>query len=141
MGNCMTNTDDEHNEDNNKIKTTIANINIDVNVFKDNKNGNKCGKHNDNPIEACKAVKRLVLALKYYSSLALITNTDDQNTFAHFIANIYKIYLDDYCHLVQKHKNLEDINKAMMEMKEFGGCDILKCLFSARHHTDDKKKK
>eukprot|EP01084_Bolivina_argentea_P200361 342630_1 len=117
MGNCMTNTDDainqedehshhantsthpyetnntynhEHNEDNNKIKT-IMDIDIDVNVFKDNKTVNKCGKHNDNPIEACDAVKRLVLALKYYSTLDLITNTEDQNTFAHFITNIYKI--------------------------------------------------
>eukprot|EP01084_Bolivina_argentea_P200360 342627_1 len=118
MGNCMTNTgdainqeddhshhtntsihhfetnnthNDEHNEDNNKIKTIMANINIDINVFKDNKTVKKCDKHNDNPIEACEAVKRLVLTLKYYSSLDLITNTEDQNTFAHFITNIYKI--------------------------------------------------
>eukprot|EP01084_Bolivina_argentea_P263324 445648_1 len=131
MGNCMTNADDEH------IKTTMSNMNIDVNIFKHNETVNKCDKHNDKPIEACNAVKRLVLALKYYSTLDLINNTDNQNTFTHFITNIYKIYLDDYCHLVQEHKNLEDINKAMIEMKEFGGCDILKCLFSTRHHTDE----
>eukprot|EP01084_Bolivina_argentea_P263325 445649_1 len=109
MGNCMTNADDAINQDdqhrhhtidnnasihqsetdehNNQIKTTMANMNIDANVFKCNETVNKCDKHNDKPIEACNAVKRLVLALKYYSTLDLINNTEDQNTFAHFITN------------------------------------------------------
>eukprot|EP01084_Bolivina_argentea_P263327 445653_1 len=29
----------------------------------------------------------------------------------------------------------------MIEMKEFGSCDIFRCLFSVRHHTDDNEAK
>eukprot|EP01084_Bolivina_argentea_P111482 198878_1 len=120
---------------------TTKSSKIDLDTFKDI--SNKCNQddNNDDPIDSCKAVKRLVSSLKYYSMLDLTNNKDHQNIFSQFIGDIYTIYLDDYSHLVQKHKNLEDINKAMIEMKEFGSCDILKCLFSTRHHTDDQKTK
>ncbi len=93
----------------------------------------------DNPIEACKPVKRLISSLKYYEMLDIINNKDHQNIFTAFIKDIYKIFLDDYNHLVYEHNDLEDINKAITSKKEFSTCNILKCKYTGRHNSDDEK--
>eukprot|EP01084_Bolivina_argentea_P032653 60446_1 len=100
--------------------STHTNTKVDLDTFKDT--DNKCNQNindNDNPIEACSAIKRLISSLKYYSMLKINTNIDHQNIFCQFIGDIYKIYLDDYSHLIQDHNNLESINKQMINMKEF----------------------
>eukprot|EP01084_Bolivina_argentea_P032947 60973_1 len=116
---------------------------IDLDVFKDETDINKCIKNNSNndPIEACKPIRRLISSLKYYEMLDIINNKDHQNIFTAFIKDIYKMFLDDYNHLVYEHKDLEDINKAISEKKEFSSCNILKCTFSGRHNSDDDDKK
>eukprot|EP01084_Bolivina_argentea_P292984 503839_1 len=69
-----------HNED--KYSSDEASkMNFDV--FKDENDINKCDKNNinNNPIDSCKPVKRLISSLKYYEMLDIMNNKDDQNIF------------------------------------------------------------
>eukprot|EP01084_Bolivina_argentea_P262997 444987_1 len=85
-----------------------------LDTLKDDIDINKCDKGNThNPIEACKPVKRLISSLQYYEMLDIINNNDHQHIFTSFIKDIYKIFLDDYNHLVYEHNDLEDINEAL----------------------------
>eukprot|EP01084_Bolivina_argentea_P226124 382004_1 len=119
----------------------------DLNTFKIDSSDTKCDQNNNeiNPIDSCIAVKNLVHASQYYSSLNIINNAEDQNVFIHFIRNTYTHLLNDYNHLVTKHNNLDQINKAIINNKEYGKCDIKTCSFTARHHqtktqnTDSRK--
>eukprot|EP01084_Bolivina_argentea_P120478 213565_1 len=66
-----------HNQD----KDSAELSKIDVNIFKDENNINKCNKNgiNNDPIESCKPLKRLISSLKYYQMLDVINNKDHQN--------------------------------------------------------------
>eukprot|EP01084_Bolivina_argentea_P179351 309932_1 len=65
-----------HNEDK-YMSDEPSKINSDV--FKDDNNNHECKKDTDkDPIGACKSIKRLISSLRYYSSLDIINNTNDQ---------------------------------------------------------------
>eukprot|EP01084_Bolivina_argentea_P251275 421379_1 len=117
-------------------KPAKQNVAGDLDVFKDEKN--ECDpNNNENPIEACTTVNRLVSSLKYCSLLDLIKNPNHKHAFTAFISDIYPNMLNDYGHLVQKHNNLENINKQLLSMKQFGPCDPFSCAFSTRHNMNN----
>eukprot|EP01083_Nonionella_stella_P289492 985092_1 len=89
----------------------------------------------DHPIEGCIVVKRLIVALAYYSRLDTQNSEDGQEIFIAFINDVYAQILDDYAHLVNKHKNLEAINKALIAKDVFDVCEVTKCSFTARHQS------
>eukprot|EP01083_Nonionella_stella_P248199 859586_1 len=102
----------------------------------------QCDQECDDPIAGCIVVKRLVVTVMYYGQLNVQNSADSQAIFMAFINEVYKDILDDYAHLVKKHNNLEDINKALKEKKVFGACDATKCSFTSRHqsrHTTNTK--
>ena len=83
----------------------------------------KCDQKCKDPIEGCVAVKRLIVTLSYYSRLDIQNSKDGQDIFIAFINDIYPHCLDDFAHLVNKHTNLEEINKALKEKKLFRNCN------------------
>lgn len=83
----------------------------------------------------CLSIKRLLMALKYYSMLDVVNNKDDQNTFIQFINEIYINLLNDYIHLVTVHGNqLQELYQFITNSEVFTNCNINHCQFTSRHH-------
>lgn len=82
------------------------------------------------------SIKRLLCALKYYTTLDVTTNKQHQDIFIHFMKKIYTVQiLDDY-HFLTKHydDDLEDIMeyaKTSLNIKSF---DIANCPYSDRRY-------
>ena len=89
----------------------------------------------------CIAIRRLLLSLRYYSSLNLKTNKDDQSIFISFVNEVYKqqLTIQDFYHLRMKHDDqIQDIlNFAMKNGTFTGECDIDSCQFASRHYRVD----
>eukprot|EP01084_Bolivina_argentea_P242283 406498_1 len=119
-----------------EMYVSFANIEIDLNIFKDDTVGyDECG------TSGCVAFKRLISALLYYSKLNVILNTNHADIFIHFMTEIYHSFLDDYSHFVTRHQHqLEVIHRSLVENKRFGHCDIMKCQFTVKHYGDNKVK-
>eukprot|EP01083_Nonionella_stella_P173475 598520_1 len=100
----------------------------------------KCDQDCDDPIEGCIVVKRLVVALAYYSHLDVQNSKDGQHIFMAFINDVYPHILEDYAHLVKKHTNLEAINNALRAKKVFDVCEVAKCACTARHQSRETTK-
>ena len=110
---------------------------IDLTIFKSQKSDIECDENNENPTQSCSAIKRLIIGLKYYSLLNVITNEDHKQIFISFIKSVYTKFLDDYNHLIGRHdKQLEKINKSLIQDASFGDCKISKCQFATRHHKE-----
>ena len=108
----------------------------DLSVF--TQQPDSCGNNH----EKCSSIKRLLSALRYYSSLDIIHNQQHKDAFIQFIANTYEKLYDDYIHLVQRHGHqIENIHKDFMnDFEEMTKCNIETCSFTARHHRLDKPK-
>eukprot|EP01083_Nonionella_stella_P235457 827935_1 len=100
----------------------------------------KCDQDCDDPIEGCIVVKRLVVALAYYSRLDVQNSKEGQQIFIAFIKECYPHILEDYAHLVNKHTNLETINNALRTKKVFDVCEVTKCACSTRHQSRETTK-
>ena len=106
---------------------------------KQKKSDIECDEHNDNSLETCSALKWLIHGLKYYSLLNVTTDDRHKQIFINFVKCIYKKFLDDYNHFIQKHdKHLEHVNKSLIKDTSFGDCNVSKCKFATRHHEDRK---
>eukprot|EP01084_Bolivina_argentea_P054605 100134_1 len=120
-------------------KMSMNIVEFDLNVFKYDESLNKCD--GDNSLESmnqCVSLNRLLCALKYYTLLDIIKNIQHRDIFSHFITDIYDSFLNDYIHLINHHTNhLYELNKSLTENK-FTLCNIKKCQFTARHHTQIK---
>eukprot|EP01083_Nonionella_stella_P187773 690758_1 len=109
---------------------------VDLRIFQENPGRDiDCNQSDGDPIDGCIAVKRLIVALIYYSRLNIETSKDGQNIFIAFINHVYTQCLDDYTHLVRMHNNLEQIHNALQTKALFPICDITQCHFSRRHHS------
>ena len=91
----------------------------------------KKSENTDNPMEGCICLKRLFIALKYYSLLNIIDNEIDGEVFINFVKEVYNNNLiNDYIHLITDHQHqIEAIYKTLPQK-----CDIKQCQFTSRHH-------
>eukprot|EP01084_Bolivina_argentea_P290090 498237_1 len=90
---------------------------VDFESFKQTYNENECVKNDDNPLETCNSIKRLVNGLQYYSSLNLDNERSgkEKDNFNKFIHEIYIAFLDDYIHLIKIHGDkLEKIHDSLL---------------------------
>ena len=110
---------------------------VDLSVFKDTAaDSGKCKvrKGNENIINDCLCIKRVVSCLRYYQDLNANFSEFGASKFCEFLSVEYGHYLDDMIHLTVEHnKDLEDINKALLKEEGFKHCDVNKCCLTDRH--------
>eukprot|EP01084_Bolivina_argentea_P011710 21900_1 len=115
---------------------------FDLTVFKneDDENESECNKKTD--YIQCQSMKRLFVALKYYSMLNITENENDKDFFEEFINDIYYQLIDDYIHLNNYHSHqLEKINNDINNnLTMFVQCQTSSCAYTFRHHKIQKKK-
>eukprot|EP01083_Nonionella_stella_P154321 497117_1 len=87
----------------------------------------------------CISMKRLAVALKHYSTLNIMENSDDQEVFRRFMLETYHEVIDDYIHFQKYHGNeLEQICDDLINIHKFVECDIERCVFTSRHYQNDR---
>ncbi len=92
----------------------------ELNVYKMEDKDDECKEDIDNVFEKCLCVKRICMALKYYSLLNIIKNKKHQNVFNKFINDIYPNILEDKTHLMQKHSHqIENIYESLIQNNIF----------------------
>jgi len=114
------------------MATTSENDRVDLSVFDDTRNG-EC---EDQDFRACLSMQRLLVALKYYSTLNILDSEDDLRRFQHFVFKVYtnNNFVDDYVHLSMKHEHqLEEIQTHFVQQHMQNECDLSKCVYTARH--------
>ena len=87
--------------------------------------------------KACIAIKRLLVALRYYQSLDVKSNEQHQNVFTNFINEIYQhpLLIQDFHHFTKKHcKKLYDVMKYAIDNKMINQCQIETCENATRHY-------
>ena len=102
--------------------------------------GDKC----DNPEmdkdsnNHCNPLKRLSAILNIYHKLDIVKNQLHQNMFMQLMTTMYTSFLDDFNHLLIKHKDhLQNIHESMTAADQHGICDIERCKFTMRRFGDD----
>lgn len=109
---------------------------IDLSVFNNIDNQQTSAASSSCPdFKACPATKRLLVTLKYYSSLDLKSNPDHANIFAQFIHEIYStdLIIMDYFHLQKKHgQEIYDIMNHSLNHHQFKPCNLDDCQYSSR---------
>jgi len=91
----------------------------------------KKSENTDNPMEDCICLKRLFIALKYYSLLNIIDNEIHREVFINFVKEVYNNNLiNDYIHLITDHQHQIELIYKTFPQK----CDIKQCQFTSRHH-------
>ena len=112
----------------------------DLNIFRNKVDLDQCQSNNIKQFEECDSLNRLFCALKYYTTLDVAENQNDQNIFMQFMKEIYHVFIDDYTHLVTCHDHgIESIHKYLTQNESlFDECDIKKCLFTSRHYEIDQ---
>ena len=108
----------------------------DTTIFQNTNNVIKCAQE-PNIVDGCDALKRLISVVTYCSKFDLINNENDQHIFSNFISNLYKDFLNDYIHLIDKHCNqLQKINDRLKRNK-MNICNLETCIYSQRHNNDE----
>eukprot|EP01084_Bolivina_argentea_P036215 67035_1 len=110
--------------------------NIQLNSFK--RDGNKCNENaNDNIIDECDSLKRLVFGLMYQRDYK---NSD--KLWNEFCLNVYgHKMLDDYHHLLFKHQNkLDQIKNELIKKYGLSDCQMQQCQFSLRHFSQNRSR-
>ena len=105
----------------------------DLTVF----NNNHPSSDDCTDFKSCIAIRRLLTSLRYYSSLNVITNDNDQAIFTHFINELYahKLLIEDFHHLQGHHDDkICEIMDLVINNDLFSECDIDSCDFASRHH-------
>eukprot|EP01083_Nonionella_stella_P204882 746588_1 len=96
-----------------------------------------CDSNSADPMGGCVALNRLVVALMYYSRLDIFNNKKDQDMFAAFVSDVYSHCLDDYTHLLSKHKDVKAISNAVNAKKVLPSCDVTTCPSILGHPHQD----
>eukprot|EP01084_Bolivina_argentea_P112102 199961_1 len=113
---------------------------IDSAIFESNKK--QCVKSMNNITNSCYYLHRILLALKYYSSLNIDNNTLSNDKLIEFFTNIYKNILNDWMHVIKKHAHqVEQINKELMTKQPILTCDIKNCQLTSRHYDSSRNRK
>eukprot|EP01084_Bolivina_argentea_P236257 397297_1 len=108
-------------------------IDFDCSVFESNDANIKCKSIED----GCKSTERMIYAMKYYSLLNIINNNNHKEQFKKFVNEKYKLLLEDYIHITDKHNNdLDNIYKLMIEKYNFNKCNINNCVLIFRHNRN-----
>ena len=115
---------------------------MDFSVFEHVEDDDEC---NGKQCEKCKAMERIVAALKYYQHLVLSPNTkkygdDPRLTFNSFCEMLYPkgVMLNDYIHWVLNHKDEESIKDIRKQLNYV--CDSAKkCGATTRHYRDRRQ--
>ena len=103
---------------------------IDFEIF----STNDCCDESNRTIDNCACIDRVIIALKYYSTLNIKLSKQGQDTFVNFIETIYTNYLNDIIHLTTIHgPDLQDINQLFVNKYKFKICDINQCTLTNRH--------
>eukprot|EP01083_Nonionella_stella_P180108 641351_1 len=116
-------------------------------IYCDNMNGVMTNEHyecdaNASDSSKCISMKRLAVALKHYSALNIIENSDGQEVFRRFMLETYHAVIDDYIHFLDYHGNeLEQICEDLMNIHKFVECDIERCAFTSRHYQSGQTEK
>eukprot|EP01084_Bolivina_argentea_P219497 372261_1 len=80
-------------------------------------------------VKDCTCIKKILVALQYYSMLDMVNDIQDRDAFTNFIEQDYHRIFDDYNHLVIKHGN--EVNEIDISLIK---CDDMKnCMFTQRH--------
>ena len=83
-------------------------------------------------IKDCFRLYRILYALRYYQSLDL--NNDNMDKLMYFCDTVYPHLVSDYQHILQTHGDqLEEINKQIIQHKDFGDCNHSQCKLIRRH--------
>ena len=115
-------------------------LQIDISIFD---NMRQYPSSNCNDYKSCIAINRLLCALRYYQSLKLHSNQNDQEIFTNFTKQVYKhpLLIEDLHHFIKKHdKQLNNIIHYVINTGLCKECDIDSCKYSSRHYrvkTDD----
>eukprot|EP01083_Nonionella_stella_P264950 898093_1 len=122
-------------------KTMKQNMNSQPNlrVFHNDKGCEGC---NGGDPENCISFKRISTGLKYYSVLDVATNKNDEDIFAHFVNEVYKLNTmhNDYAHIIRKHQHqMQDIKQLLINKGTFDECTLSKCMFTTRHYAAEAK--
>eukprot|EP01084_Bolivina_argentea_P169002 292995_1 len=116
--------------------SNTASLFCDINTFD---NQHKCfAANNEEIIESCSSLKRLMHALKYYSLLDISNSKICGETLLNFIQNIYHQFLDDFSHLIEEHQpQLHRIHASLLTNSKYGfiQCDMKSCKYTSRHHS------
>ena len=131
-----------------QIHSSFKKHNLDIEIFEnpniDNRNNKKCTticNENDNIVDMCSSLQRLITAHNYYKLLDVKNIKDDQEEFCKFINNIYiHILLNDYEHLMMAHRDdLYAINQIVMKQASDSSsvCQLKDCQFTSRHYRRD----
>lgn len=119
----------EEEKKENKIKS------IDIDIYNETNKISECKKILPFNVSNCSHIRRLISSLKYYSTLDIIQNKNDEMEFIYFFLEIYKHVLNDIVHLVDKHNDdLQQINESLINDKDFIACDVKQCALTARHY-------
>ena len=112
---------------------------MDFSVFEHVEDGDEC---NGKPHEKCKAMERIITALRYYQQLVLSANTvkygkDPRAVFNSFCNDLYPkgAMLNDYIHWVLHHKDEESL-KAIRKQLNFICESAKQCGATTRHYRD-----
>eukprot|EP01084_Bolivina_argentea_P065250 118944_1 len=104
----------------------------DVQLFRHTTTKSKCaGNANDNIVDQCHHLKRLLHALQFYNN-----NKENNNKlWNEFCLNIYgNRILNDYHHLLNSHqKQLHQIKNEIIQKGAISECTMKDCQFSSRH--------
>eukprot|EP01084_Bolivina_argentea_P094371 169649_1 len=100
----------------------------EIKIFKTNAEVATCKSIED----GCVSTERMLCVLKYYSLFS-----EDKETIIKFVNETYKLFLEDYIHIIDKHNNhLENIHKIMVEKYNPNVCNIRTCPLIYRHNRN-----
>eukprot|EP01083_Nonionella_stella_P254839 875311_1 len=127
-----------------QLHNAQQNLRLSGRIYCDNMNGVMTNEHyecdaNASDSSKCISMQRLAVALKHYSTLNIMENSDDQEVFRRFMLETYHEVIDDYIHFQKYHGNeLEQICDDLINIHKFVECDIERCVFTSRHYQNDR---
>ena len=92
-------------------------------------------------IDECDQLQRILYGLKYYAFLKLDEIASNNDIFLSFCEIVYKQLINDYQHIISHHSDdLEKINTQIINDKNFGDCNHLKCISFRRYYNDSRRR-
>ena len=103
-----------------------------------------CYRNEDNDdidVTKCWALQRILTGLKYYQLLEIEKNPSNEDVLIKFCEDVYSQMLNDYQHIITSHsRQLESINKQIINDKRYGDCDNNKCVLFKRYYSHSRRR-